>query len=214
MTLPPCVGSGIDTIRNDAVPEPFIDFRPLPPSLAPAGQPNDSSCTIPAPSSLCNNAFDPNAPFELFIDSGTTNERWDIEGTQGVWDNNIFVYASTPVTFSGPLVTPVVSPTTFSIPNLGEQLFTLEVHDDLFNPLVGGSTIAITSSFGKITGGSIEIPDGHSFNRLVDGLTRFSFVLSSTDEFQQLPPQTTSIVVTIDSTNGTGTFVVASGTVD
>jgi hypothetical protein len=215
MVLPPCVGSGIDTIVTDDVLEPFIDFRPLPALLAtPLGLPDDTACTLPAPSSQCNGTFDKNKPFELFVDNGMTDGLWDAQGTSGIWDNNIFVYGTAPVTFSGPLVSPVVSPTTFDIPNLGEQAFTLEVHDDLFNPLVGGSQISVTSSFGKITGGDITVPDGSSFNQLVDGLTRFHFVLSSTDTLQVIPPQATSIIVTITSQNGTGTFVVASGIID
>src|SRR5262249_44471565 len=102
--------AGIDTILDDNQPEPFIDFRPLPP--------NDASCPIPPPSSMCNDAFNPGAPFELFVDVNH-NGIWDTQGTPGVWDNNIVVFDSFPVTFSGHLVTPVLSPATFTVPEGG-----------------------------------------------------------------------------------------------
>ena len=205
--------NGGDTIETDDIPEPFIDFRPLPPL--------DSGCSISAPSPLCNNRFDPSVSFERFIDTNG-NGVWDsfpvtglAQGTHGVWDSNILVWDSVPVTFSGPLVTPqVTSPLgSFNIPNGGAQAFTIEVHDDLLNPLAGGSTITVTASAGTISGGAITIPDGESFNRLVDGLTRFSFVLSDTDSTMNTPTAS-SITVTITSPNGSGAFVVASGVVN
>ena len=149
---PPC-HSLIDSLGpNDELdnnPEPAIDFRPLPSSLEPDPGKNDSACTVPAPSELCNNKFDVNKPFELFVDSNT-NGMFDSpppnatgngfgQGTNGEWDNNIFVWSAIPVTFSGHLVTPIAAPTSFSIPVGGSQAFTLEVHDDLLNPLAGGS---------------------------------------------------------------------------
>lgn len=207
-------GNGIfdagDAVITDNLPEPFIDFRPLPPPAVI----NDSACTEAAPSALCNKMFDPSKAFERFVDVNA-NGSWDTQGTSGAWDNDIFVFGTFPVTFSGPLVTPVASPTSFAISNGGAQLFTLEVHDDLVNPLVGGSTINITSSAGTLSGGSITIPDGESFNRLVDGLTRFSFVISDSDVMTTaVPPAPATVVVTITSANGGGTFVVASGTVE
>jgi hypothetical protein len=221
---PPCQ-SAIDSVgpngEFDDTPEPHIDFRPLPSSLQPDPSKNDNTCTVSPPSHLCNAKFDQNTPFELFVDSnvnglfdspapGATGNGFG-QGTHGQWDNNIFVWGAVPVTFSGHLVTPVASPTSFAIPIGGSQLFTLEVHDDLWNPIVGGSTIAVTSSVGSISGGSITVPDGESFNQIVDGLTRFSFVLSAGENVG--PPVQASIVVTITSPNGNGTFIVATGTV-
>jgi hypothetical protein len=202
---PPCA-SAVDTVLTDDIPEPFIDFRPLPP--------NDSACSISVPSPVCNNMFDSGKPFELFVDSGTHDGIWDAQGTTGMWDNNIFVYGSIPVTFSGHLVTPVASPTSFAIPDGGSAFFTLEVHDDLRNPLVGGSMINVSANAGTVTGGSITVPDGQSFNQLIDGLTRFGFVLADATPGDTNPPQAVSVTVTVTSPNGTGTFVVASGTID
>lgn len=207
-------GNGIfdagDAVITDNLPEPFIDFRPLPPPAVI----NDSTCTAPAPSALCNNMFDTNKLFERFVDVNAS-ESWDTQGTAAAWDNNIFVFGTFPITFSGPLVAPVASPTSFAITNGGAQAFTLEVHDDLVNPIVGGSTITVTSSAGTVSGGSITVPDGESFNQLVNGLTRFSFVISDADPTTTAaPPAPATVVVTVTSQNGTGTFVVASGTVE
>jgi hypothetical protein len=167
-TLPPC-HSSVDTIlfAEDHEPEPFIDFRPLPTALAALlGQPDDSTCTVTAPSSLCNDSFDINKPFELFVDSNG-NGLFDTaaalpvhpasgngtgQGTPGLWDNNIFVWDVIPVTFSGHLQIPKVLnvdtntdcstvSSCFNLPNGGGANFVLQLHDDLLNPIVGGSTI-------------------------------------------------------------------------
>lgn len=201
---------GVDIILGDDQPEPFIDFRSLPASLSPS-PPNDTNCPVPPPSWLCNNAFDP-LPFELFVDANS-NGIWDTQGVSGTWDTNILVSDTIPVTFSGHLVPPVVAPTTFTITEGGAQAFTLQVHDDLFNPLVGASTITVTATVGTVAGGSITVPDGESFNRLVDGLNRFTFVLSDNQAAGGAPRPLvpTTITVTVNSDNGDGTFIVASG---
>jgi hypothetical protein len=203
-------GNGIfdagDTVTTDDVPEPYIDFRPLP-GL-------DGGCPIFAPSSLCNDLFDTNTLFESFIDTGSLNGTWGTQGNAGVWDDEIFVFDVIPITFSGPLALPVASPSNFVVANGGAVAFSLTVHDDLVKPLVGGSTISVTSNNGTIVGGSITIPDGSSFNQLIDGLTRFGFVLTDGDPTDADPPAAASITVTVTSQNGGGTFIVASGTVD
>lgn len=202
---------GIDTITGDNDPEPVIDFRPLPVTLAPV-PPNDATCPLPPPSPFCNGLYDVGPLFELFVDADK-NGVWNPQGRDGLWDNNILVFDIIPVTFSGHLVTPVVMPSTFSIAPGGRQVFTLEVHDDLRNPLVGGSTITITASAGTITGGSITLPDGESFNQLVDGLNRFTFVLSDAGTDTTRAPMATTILVTVQSQNGNGTFILANGTI-
>jgi hypothetical protein len=90
----------------------------------------------------------------------------------------------------------------------------MTVHDDLLNPLVGGSTISVAVNGAEVVGGEIEIPDGQSFNQLVDGLTRFSFVVADADPSDIDVPLATAVSVTIDSPNGGGTFIVATGTID
>jgi Big-like domain-containing protein len=202
--------NGIDTILTDMVPEPFIDFRPLPPL--------DAGCSVPAPSSLCDDMFTPNTQFERFIDLNNDG-MWDTQGTPGVWDNDIFVFQSIPVTFSGPLApvtldscsSPPCNP--FTIPNGGTTVFTINVHDDLLNPLVSTSTINVTSTNGTVSGGSISIPDGQSFNQLVPGLTQFSFALSDADPDPMSMTLPAAITVTIASPNGNGTFIIATGSI-
>ncbi|TFH31956.1 MAG: hypothetical protein E4H00_02465, partial [Myxococcales bacterium] len=205
--------SGTDSILTDDTDEPFIDFRPLPMDLAGAG-PDDTACTIPIPSALCNNAFDINEQFELFVDTQPIDGAWNSQGTTGVWDKEILVWAATTVTFSGPTETVEATPTNFVIPNGGSAAFTLLVHDDLRNPLVGGSTISVTANAGDLLGGDITIPDGQSFNQLKNGLTRFTFVLTDSDAADTDPAEPTSITVEVTSPNGNRAVVVASGTID
>jgi hypothetical protein len=217
-------GNGIfdagDSILTDDLPEPFIDVRPLPPG--------DAACAFPAPSPLCNGRFDTGIPFERFVDTNN-NGVWDSgpppsgtlgQGTHDVWDNNIFVFGTFPITFSGPLVTPTLAGCSnppcnpFTIPNGGSMSFTINVHDDKVNPIVGGSTISVTSSAGTVSGGSITVPDGESFNRLVPGLTQFTFVLADSDATTvATPPAPATVVVTVTSPNGNATTIMASGTI-
>ena len=86
--------------------------------------------------------------------------------------------------------------------------------DGCFNPLVGGSTITVTVEGGKVSGGTITVPDGESFNQIVPGLTRFSFVVADPEPGDGKPAVSTAVVVTVVSENGNGTFVLASGTID
>jgi len=138
-----------------------------------------------------------------------------------VWDNNILISSITHVTFSGHTSTPVASPSTFTIPNGGSQVFTLEVHDDLNNPLVGGSTISlffdeddVDEEIATINPASFTVPDGHSFNQLVDGLTRFTFIVSDGNPSATLPtPLPLSVTVRVTSPNDNVTTIVATGTI-
>ena len=203
--------AGIDTITTDNVLEPFIDFRPLPPL--------DSGCPLPAPSPLCNFAFDPATLFEHFIDAGPLNGVWDAQGQSGVWNDDILVWDTATVTFSGPLVSPVAQTDSgepvnnFVIADGGSLGFTLEVHDDLVNPLVGGSSISVQANNGSIIGGSITVPDGQSFNQLVFGLTRFHFILLDSAPGEGTVPLQVNVTVSVTSANGSGSAIVASGVI-
>ena len=203
--------SGVDTITTDNEPEPFIDFRPLPPL--------DSGCPVAAPSPFCNLAFDPVTPFELFRDAGTLDGIWDAQGTSGTWDNDILVWDTATVTFSGPLVTPIATAddgqpiNNFVIPDGGSLSFTLEVHDDLVNPLVGGSTISVQTNAGQVIGGSITVPDGQSFNQLVDSLTRFHFTLLDSAPGEGMAAQLVNVTVTVTSQNGNQSTIIAKGVI-
>jgi len=66
-----------------------------------------------------------------------------------------------------------------------------------------------------ILGSDQDVPDGHSFNQIVDGLTRFHFIVF--DEFpdSSVSPQPVQLSITVDlGTDGTVTFAGPSGTVD
>jgi hypothetical protein len=217
--------------------EPFVDFRPLPVSVTvipPAAclfefpppncplalnfpPPNDADCIIPAGENagtpLCNGLFNINLPFELFIDLPPKDGRWIPTKPNNKWDPNLVIFETIPITFSGHTQVPLALPQEFEIPNGGCQDFTVQVYDDLFNPLVGGSTINITSQAGTVFGGAQTVPDGESFNQIVDGLNRFSFELCDSDD-TQCKPQGTSIVVTVTSPNDNITAIVARGSVD
>jgi len=214
---PPAPGPQADVILTDDIPEPFIDFRPYPPA--------DSTCPISPPSSLCDNQFNVTDDFELFVDTNG-NGVWDSvgttgigQGTHGYWDNNILVWRAIPVTFSGPTQAPVLegcslpgspgSCYSFYLSTGASMSFTINVHDDLVNPLVGGSTIAISASNGTVTGGGITVPDGESFNQLVGGLTQFTFVLTAPTGLTSDEPAVIS--VTITSPNGNVTSLLTSG---
>jgi hypothetical protein len=211
-----------DTIITDDIPEPFIDVRPLPPL--------DAGCSVAAPSPLCNGMFDPATPFELFLDTPPLDGKWGTQGTHGMWDNNIFVSAKTVVTFSGSPVQPVFDPPgPFAIPDGGSLAFTVDVHDDLGNPLKGG-LIQTTSGFtfapaeiiisdtafnSGILGSVQDVADDHSYNQPVDGLTRFHFVVF--DEFpgDSLPPQPVQLSISVNlGPDGIVTFLGPTGTVD
>lgn len=219
--VPPCVGDGTDQVTSDDTMEPYIDFRPYPPA--------DVGCSVPRPVSqppagtpLCNDAFDPSTPFELFVDDPRNGlpPGWNEQGTTNVWDNDIFVYGTTEVTFSGPLVAPEIvwssGPVNFSIPDLGSQQFRVSVHDDLLNPLVGGSVVSIYLTPAirgvNISGGSFVIPDAHSYNQLVRGITEFEFSVSSYEFFGVPVPVQINLAVSA-SPNGSGTFKIAEGTI-
>jgi len=205
--------SGIDEILNDNRPEPFIDYRPLPVSFG-APAPDDGMCSIAPPSQLCNNLFNPTENFELFVDSDR-NGVWNTQGESGVWDSNILVSAAVPVTFSGPLVPPTISHPEFAIPDGGSLRLQLRVHDDLGNPLAPDSRISISTTLGFILPSLFVVPDGHSFNQTVRGLTEFEFILGDlTPGDLFTTPDPSSVVVLVESPNGTQSFIVASGTID
>jgi len=224
---PPAPGPNADQITSDDLPEPFINYRPNPTPTP--------GCIVPA-NQGCDGKFDKNQAFERFVDTNG-NGVWDSvgcgesipqippsgsctgltgigQGTHGEWDNNVLLFATTTVTFSGPLVAPHCDPNSscngFHILPGGNLAFTFEVHDDLLNPLVGGSTITVSSSNGTVTGGSFTLPDGESFNQLVNGLTQFTFVLSADPSLTMDESATLSVAITAQ--NGGGTFILGTGT--
>lgn len=204
-----------EIILTDNISEPYVDFRPLPVSLAPGG-PNDGACTVLAPSPLCNDAFDINTPFEFFIDTPPLNEIVNPQGVSGTLDTDVFLWDSVVVTFSGPLVTPVANPSVVDLIPGESRTITVDVHDDLRNPLTGICNISLSSTFEVAVGGSPRaIPDAHSFNQIIEGITRFTFQVTARPDAAVGTPLVFQLSVAGEGNtpcpNGNGTFTVATG---
>ncbi|HVM96359.1 MAG TPA: Ig-like domain-containing protein, partial [Candidatus Acidoferrales bacterium] len=206
----------------DNIPEPYVDFRPLPTALNPSG-PNDADCSVLAPSHLCNNQFDINKPFEFFIDTPPLDQVPGVQGTSGTLDTNVFLWDTAVVTFSGPLVTPVAQPNFITLKPGQTTTITVEVHDDIQNPLTSACVVELDASGADVivdgansSFGSREIPDGQSFNQIIEGLTKFTFSLTALSD-ASIHDFSISVRVTglgsAACPNGAGTFIVATGSI-
>ena len=176
-------GNGIfdtgDTIANDDIPEPFID--------------RNGNCM-----------FDPGDPNEIFIDVNG-NGAWDpAQGTTGTWDDQIFVWDTAPVIFSGGTVAEVncitnCSGSSFEVPDGGSATLEILVRDIDGNPLTSASSIGVSlDGAGDVTPTSFSINDATncfatscgddpaSFNpascgSVTTGLTRFLVTVADQD---------------------------------
>ncbi|MBI3795949.1 MAG: Ig-like domain-containing protein [Deltaproteobacteria bacterium] len=198
-------GNGIfdtgDTILNDSVPEPFID--------------HNGNCK-----------YDPGDPFETFIDTNH-NGVWDaVQGTPGVWDNHIFVWATVPVIFSGPTAASVscfsgsCAGSSFTIPDGGSATFEILANDVTGNPLTSNSLISISiAGAGKVTSDGFSIVDATNCATLAcaddplsfdatscgaatNGLTRFLFTVFDDQPGDSDPPKVATVTVEIKSPTG------------
>jgi hypothetical protein len=151
---------GIDLIANNSVPEPFID--------------RNGNCR-----------FDPGDPNEIFIDVNG-NGMWDpAQGDSLEWDDDIFVWDTTPVIFSGGTAVADVctiadslisvpadadcgagTSSSFTIANGGSARLQIIAKDGfdgssslLGNPLVGGTTITVATTAGTVAPASFTVPD-------------------------------------------------------
>jgi hypothetical protein len=125
-----------------------------------------------------NGVFDPANQFDRFVDVNG-NGTWDAAQSPGEWDDEAILWAVMPVTFSGGTIIEI-TPTTFTIADGGSQTFTLTVRDDLNNPIVSGSTIAVTvDEPGKVFGfpDEFEMPDVQTFAQIIPGINRFTFTI-------------------------------------
>jgi hypothetical protein len=174
-----------------AVPEPFFDLNG-------------------------NGVRDPNEPF---IDVNG-NGVYDTDQSGGQFSQNVIVFTSIRVTFSGASKISVSPPAGFVIPNNGSQDFTLMLADSFGNPLVGGTTYQITSSpAGSVQGASGTVPDGQTFGQPLDGLSVFTFTVNDSDSVNSAKPITLTVTVTSPPSSiapgGNGnTSMQISGTMD
>ena len=181
-------GNGIfdagDTIANDDVPEPFID--------------RNGNCM-----------FDPGDPNEIFIDVNG-NGMWDAaQGTAGTWDEQIFVWDTAPVIFSGGTVAdlncviqsdgPCPSASSFAVPDGGSATLEILVRDPDGNPITSASSISVSiDGAGDVTPTSFSINDATncsatacsddpasfdpaSCGGVTNGLTRFTVTVADAD---------------------------------
>ena len=175
-----------------AVPEPFFDLNG-------------------------NGVRDSNEPF---IDLNG-NHTYDNDQSGGLFSQNVVVFTSTRVTFSGATSGMVSPPSGFVIPNAGSQNFSLTLTDQFGNSLVAGTAYAITSApAGTVIGGSGSVPDGQTFGALVSGLNVFSFTINDSNPgVNTAEPITVTVTVTsppsstVPGGNGSTSFQI-SGTMD
>jgi hypothetical protein len=233
----PGVDDGIPTGEPDGVvtvlgftigEEPFTDVNGN--GVLDAGEPIEDD-TIPEPfiDENLNGVFDSDNPFELFIDTNN-NGVWDTaQGTQGVWDSTIFVWDTIPITFSAHTIVEVdcgtvigttssctegiPAPSSFAVANGGSVGLIVTVRDPDFNPVVGGSTVAMSATAGTPTPASFTVPDASSFGGIVPGLNRFTFTLADGQPGESEAAENSVVTVTITSSNG-DRIVSFTGTVD
>jgi adhesin/invasin len=204
----------VNTSPNLDTPEPFVDHITL---CNGTSFPAPCSANPVTPPILAGNQrFDVNDPFELFID-GNGNGKWD--PPNGIWDAQKPISASTRVLFSGPTVlrvgrflngtcvTPSADPvngnpngfrvdaTTGGVADRGP--FCILVSDPGGHPLVGGTTITVTTSAGTISGTTtVVLPDTQLSG---PGITLFTFTVIDDDPKDVDPPKSASVLVSVKS---------------
>lgn len=145
---------------------------------------------------------------EFFVDVDL-NGAWS--GPNGTWNNNSIIWTSNTILFSANLAIPTISPQNFAIPNGGSQAFSFRVTDVNGNPLVGGSTIKVTTTAGTLIGWKdATLPDTRYPG---PGITDFEFVLADDSATDTDPPKNGSISIEVTSTNGSLSKSIL-GTVD
>jgi hypothetical protein len=214
------------TVPEIDTPESFIDQV----SLC-NGQPSPAPCSadpLNPPVVSGNGVFDPNNPFELFIDANG-NGGWDIPN--GEWDANKPIFATTRVLFTGPTQLAVGElqadgtcstgvPLGFNVPDGGSsQAFCFIASDPAGRPLIGGTRITVTTSAGAISGtSSVILPDTQ---RGGPGITLFSFAVVDDDAGDDDPSSDALVTVSVESPisatcpGGNGNLAVSfTGSVD
>ncbi len=134
---------------------------------------------------------------EPFIDLNG-NGVYDLDQSGGAFSQNVVVFTSTRVTFSGTTTVALSPPSGFVIPNGSSQTFFLTLADSFGNPLVAGTTYKIVSTpAGAVAGGSGTVPDGESFGQIIPGLNQFPFTITDSDSVAN--PVPIAVTVTVNS---------------
>ncbi len=135
------------------------------------------------------------------------NGVFDLDQSGGAFSQNVVVFTSIRVTFSGATTVAVSPPSGFTIPNGSSQTFFLTLADSFGNPLVAGTTYQIVSTpAGAVAGGSGTVPDGESFGQIIAGLNQFPFTITDSDSVANPRPITVTVTV-----NSTGSSVTPGG---
>ena len=145
-------------------------------------------------------------PFEEYVDD---NGNGSYNGANDKWDSNKTIFKDIRLLITGGPSYFELNPGTFAIPNAGYQTFTLLVSDSNLNPLSPGSTVAISTDKGKISGMT-----AYTFpNVFRSGPIELSFVISDSDPKEIDPPEVATIKITVmwEGIEFTRTF---SGSID
>jgi hypothetical protein len=129
-------------------------------------------------------------PFEEYIDN---NGDGNYNGANGVWDSYKTIFKDIRLLITGGPSYFELNPSTFTISNAGSQTFTLLVSDSNLNPLSPGSTVAISTDKGNISGMT-----AYTFpNVFRSGPIELSFVISDSDPKDTDPPEVATITITV-----------------
>ncbi len=120
-------------------------------------------------------------------------------------ENKNMIYDSVKILFSGIAQNPVVSPTTFDIPNGGFQNFNYTVSDENGNPLAKGTTISVSVSGSNVAAQgdvAVTLPDTQSKT-----WTQFSFqVYDTADTVNVAGP--VSVIISTNGPNGNSSTTI------
>ncbi|MCX6640055.1 MAG: hypothetical protein NTW14_06180 [bacterium] len=133
---------------------------------------------------------------------GTITAQTVGEGGQIITDQAL-------VLFSGITQITEMTPTTFTIPNEGLQVFAFTVSDQNGYPLTHDTHIVVTATAGGILGDiDVTFPDTQS-----QSWTHFGFILFDTNIDETDPPVQAAVSINITSVNGDASMIL-QGTID
>ncbi len=120
-------------------------------------------------------------------------------------ENKNMIYDSVKILFSGIAQNPIVSPTTFDIPNGGFQNFTYTVSDENGNPLAKGTTISVAVSGTNVAGQgdvAVTLPDTQSKT-----WTHFGFQVYDTNDTVNVSAPV-SVIISTNGPNGSSSTTI------
>lgn len=140
-----------------------------------------------------NDAYDDGSvdPEELYIDDDG-DETCD-DAVNGSWDSYKTIIENTTLLITGLPAYIATNPDTFAIADGGSQTFTLLVSDINLNPLIGDTTVSISTDAGELAGTtSYTFPD-----MFIQGPVELSFILKDSDIGDIDPAEIAVITITV-----------------